>query len=235
MKTKKNKNFLIIAAHPDDEILGCGATAAKLINNGYKGSLIIVSEGITSRDDQRNLSKRNKELKKLRQICKKANNYLGISNINFLGLPDNRLDQIPLLQIIKLIEKIIDKNKPEIIFTHNSSDLNKDHQIVYEAAVTACRPLPKSSVKKILSFEVLSSTNWAAASDNKFEPNYFVEVDKFIKKKLKALNFYKSEMRKYPHARSLRAVKALSEYRGSSVGLNYAESFKLIISKKDLV
>lgn len=229
---KIKKNFLIIAAHPDDEILGCGGIAAKLVQEGYSGSTIIVSEGITSRDQKRNLSHRANELKILKKKCIKANKQIGINKVYFLDFPDNRLDTIALLDIVKKIEILIKKIKPKVVFTHNNSDLNKDHKIVYDATITACRPTPENKIEKILSFEVLSSTNWSSPEENNFTPNVYIDISKTIKKKLKSLNFYKTEMREYPHARSINAVEALSRFRGSTVGFKNAESFKLIISRK---
>jgi LmbE family N-acetylglucosaminyl deacetylase len=229
---KKKIFFLIIAAHPDDEILGCGGTAAKLISEGYSGSTLIVSEGITSRDKNRNLSLRAKELKTLKKKCIIANKKIGINKVYFLDFPDNRLDTVALLDIIKKIEELVEIIKPRVIFTHNNSDLNRDHKIVYDAVITACRPFPDSKIKEILSYEVLSSTNWSSPEENDFKPNVYFDITKTINKKLKALSIYNSEMRKYPHARSLKAVDALSKFRGSTVGFKNAEAFKQILSKR---
>lgn len=225
---KKKIKFLIVAAHPDDEILGCGATAAKLISNGHEGHLVIVSEGFTARDVERNTVKRFQEINYLKNACIMSNKVIGIKKINFLGYPDNRLDQIPFLEIVKKLEKIIKNLKPTIVFTHNYGDLNIDHRLVNQATITATRPIIGSSVKKVLAFEVLSSSEWNFSEKDKFVPNYFVDINKYLTKKLKALNFYKSEMRKWPHPRSLKGVINLSEHRGAQVGLNKAEAFMIL-------
>lgn len=226
--SKKTK-LLVVAAHPDDEILGCGGTVAKLVKKNYEAHVVIVSQGITSRYSKLETKQSNKKLLNLKKSALKANKVLGVKTVSFLDFPDNRLDDICLLDIVKRLEQIIKKINPEIIFTHNSTDLNIDHKIVFDALITACRPLPMSKIKKILSFEVLSSTDWGTGSNNDFfNPNYYVDVHKTLNLKLKALKEYKSEMKKWPHARSIETVKALAKFRGSSMGIKAAESFKLI-------
>ena len=220
------KNILVVAAHPDDEILGCGATIAKFAKQGSKVNILIVSEGITSRDKFRDIKKRHNQILKLRKSAKISAKKIGAKSINFLSFPDNRLDNVPLLEIIKNIESFIFKFKPDTIFTHSSHDLNIDHLITNKATLTACRPIPNSSIKKILTFEILSSTEYNPNS--KFKPNYFVDIDKFLKKKINSLKEYKSEMRGWPHPRSIKSVKNLAEYRGSNIGIKYAEAFELL-------
>lgn len=223
--SKKNK-ILIIAAHPDDEILGCGGTILK-----YKEEknikIIFLTNGVSSR------SKNKKDIDKRKKECLKLFKYLNIEKPVFLNFPDNQLDKIPLLRIVKKIEKIIKNYKPKIIFTHFENCLNIDHQITYKAVITACRPLPSSSVKEILSFEVLSSSDWAIFQKKQFQPNYFVKIDRQIKEKLKCLKFYKSELKKYPHSRSLNAIEALAKIRGSSSGNKFAEGFIIIRKIED--
>ena len=134
-----------------------------------------------------------------------------------------------LLDVIKPIEKIINSFKPDIIYTHHFGDLNKDHEIVNRAVMTATRPKPNSFVKKIYSFEVLSSTNWSINKPaSVFMPNYFLNISKFLKKKISLLSLYKSEIEKWPHTRSLKSVESLAKYRGSSVGVEAAEAFCLL-------
>ena len=152
-----------------------------------------------------------------------------MKELDFLDFADNGLDNYNLLDVIKPIEKIINSFKPDIIYTHHFGDLNKDHEIVNRAVMTATRPKPNSFVKKIYSFEVLSSTNWSINKPaSVFMPNYFLNISKFLKKKISLLSLYKSEIEKWPHTRSLKSVESLAKYRGSSVGVEAAEAFCLL-------
>ncbi len=207
------KKILVVAAHPDDEILGCGGTIAKHTNNGDDVHVLILAEGITSRGSVDGLPE-------LRTVAEKANRFLGAS-VSFRDFPDNKMDSVPLLDVVKEVEKVIQDIQPEVVYTHYENDLNVDHQITYQAVMTACRPLPDSIVKTILSFEVPSSTEWGTG----FCPNWFVEID--IHKKIHALRFYEMEMRKLPHPRSYEAVEYLAKWRGASVGVRGAEAFML--------
>ena len=156
---------------------------------------------------------------------KKAAKILGIKSSTSLGLPDNKLDSIPLLNIVKEIEKKIILIKPSIVYTHSNLDLNIDHQIVSRAVMTACRPIQNISVKEIYFFEVLSSTEWTHETNRAFIPNYFVDISKTISLKIKAFKSYKNEIRKYPHPRSIEGVEILSKYRGMMAGVKNAEAF----------
>ena len=217
----KNKKILIIAAHPDDEILGCGGTIFKLKKNN-KIQIIFMTNGVSAR------SNNDDKILKRKLECERLFKYLKIGKPTFFNLPDNQLDQLPLLKIVKKVEKVIKSFKPEVVFTHYENCLNIDHQITYKATITACRPLKNISVKKILSFEVLSSTEWGLYKKKTFQPNYYLGIDKEIKNKIKAMKFYKSELKKYPHSRSLKAIEALAKYRGISSGFKYAEGFMLV-------
>jgi LmbE family N-acetylglucosaminyl deacetylase len=222
-------NVLVIAAHPDDEILGAGATMARHIVNGDQVTTLIVAEGVTSRSDQRNTEADGKQLEDLKKVAIEANKYIGVHNVKFLGLSDNRLDQYELLDVIKNISKVIGEVDPEIIYTHFDNDLNIDHRIVSQAVLTACRPQPGERVKEIFFFEVPSSTEWqSTTSTNTFNPNTFSDISNFLEIKLKSLNIYESEMRPWPHARSIKALEHLARYRGSSVGIEAAEAFMLV-------
>lgn len=218
--------ILVIAAHPDDEVLGCGGTMAKLSAQNKIYSLIL-GEGINSRDESEKQKK--DELKLLNENMLTANKIIGTRQIFTENLPDNKFDTIPLLNIIKIIEKYIEKIKPEIVYTHHMGDLNIDHRITFEAVLTACRPIENMPVKKILSFEIPSSTEWNSYSMiNSFNPNVFEDISKTIDKKLDAMSAYKNELRLNPHPRSLEKIKALAEIRGATSGMNYAEAFMLI-------
>ena len=220
---KKNKqNILIIAAHPDDEVLGCGGTIYNLNKLGHNVSVLYLSDGVSSR----NPNKLKKQIQLRKKSAIKSCKILGIKNFYFENLNDNSFDAEPMLKIVKIIEKYIFNIQPKTIFTHSFSDLNIDHQITNKAVVTACRPTSKMSVKKLYFFEILSSTEWNF-SDKKFDfnPNYFEDITTSINKKILALKAYKDELRNWPHPRSIEGARTLAKYRGMTVGLKFAEAF----------
>jgi LmbE family N-acetylglucosaminyl deacetylase len=222
----EKNTILIVAAHPDDEILGCGGTITRLVNEGNKACTLILGEGITSRDVKRRRKKRETEIKELKKQIARANEIIGIKKIFTFDFPDNRFDSIPLLEIIKKIEEVKNQIKPDIIFTHYRNDLNIDHKITYEAVLTATRPLPDESVNTLYSFEVLSSTEWSFPLN--FRPDIFYDISKTLRKKIEALSCYKTEIREFPHPRSLETVKLNAKIWGVKAGLKYAEAFKLV-------
>lgn len=223
-----SESVLVVSAHPDDEILGCGGVMAKHIIQGDEVNVIILCEGITSRSNVSNIKNNQKKLKELKKSAINANKCLGVGTLEFIGLPDNRLDSIDLLEVVKIIEKYIDYFKPSRIYTHNNGDLNIDHQITHKAALTAARPYPNQTVKDIYSFEIPSSTGWSSDGENRtFVPNIFVDITETLNKKLEALRFYSSEMRDWPHSRSYKSVEYLARYRGATVGIEACEAFML--------
>lgn len=211
-------NILVVAAHPDDEALGCGGTIAKL-SKDRRVDILFISDGETARGNSDNIKQRR------RSACDAAK-CLGAQSPSFLNFPDNQLDTVPFLSIVKEIEDVIEQNSPSVVFTHFRGDLNIDHRITHNAVMTACRPLPGGGVKEIYAMEVLSSTEWALGEA--FIPNVFVDVTNSLRLKYSALEFYSEEMREAPHARSFEAVEAQAILRGASVGVKYAESFSLI-------
>jgi N-acetylglucosamine malate deacetylase 1 len=220
--------ILVIAAHPDDEILGCGATMAKHVKNGDQVYVAILAEGITSRDKTRNRSNKEKELSLLAEEANKANEVIGVSELKLFDFPDNRMDSIDLLDIIKVVEELIETYKPDIIYTHHIGDVNIDHQRIHQAVITACRPIPnKHKIKQLLFFEVLSSTEWQPVEGTPFNPNWFVDVTETMDAKLEALKIYNHEMRNWPHSRSIKATQHLAGLRGASIGIEAAEAFML--------
>lgn len=222
------KNILVIAAHPDDEVLGCGATIARHREIGDEVHVVILAEGITSRDKKRNYKQRSTDLLQLAKAAHKANGVLGVSSLALHNFPDNRMDAVNLLDVIKVIEGFVDKYRPEIIYTHHGGDLNIDHTMVHDAVVTACRPIPSQSVKTLLFYEIPSSTEWRASNTTGyFVPNWFMNVTDTLSVKLKALKAYQSEIHTWPHSRSIEAVEYLARWRGASVGMEAAEAFVL--------
>ena len=221
--------YLIIAAHPDDEVLGCGGSMAKWSKTGSEVHILILAEGVSARDMHRNRESRKADFSHLAQAAQKAGDILGIASVKLLSYPDNRMDSLDLLDVVKSVEEHIDKIKPEVVVTHHSSDLNIDHQVIHEAVMGACRPQPEQTVKRILSFEVVSSTEWQSSTfGNSFAPNWFEDVSETLELKIKALEAYESEMREWPHVRSIKAVEHLARWRGASVGCEAAEAFILV-------
>ena len=188
--------------------------------------MLILGEGITSRDKKRERAKREKEIRELKEQIHKANRIIGVKKVFIYDFPDNRFDTVPLLDIVKVIENIKDKVKPDIIFTHYEKDLNIDHKITYQAVITATRPLPDETVKEIYSFEILSSTEWGYPLN--FSPNVFFDIAETIDLKLKAMAKYKTELREFPHPRSLESIRLNAQLWGMKAGLKYAEAFKVV-------
>ena len=219
-----SKKILIVAAHPDDEVLGCFGTVAKMIEEGYEGYSLILSGGKTSRGEVEQ-----KELDELKTEMIKANKLIGIKEVFQADFPDNAFDSIPLLTIVKEIERIKNIVKPEIIFTHHIGDMNIDHQITHRAVLTATRPMEGECVKTIYTMEVPSSTEWNSYSkETVFIPNVFIDITNTIDKKITAMSAYKSELRNYPHPRSLQHLKEMAKVEGTKVGLKYSENFRLV-------
>ncbi|OOZ41826.1 GlcNAc-PI de-N-acetylase [Solemya pervernicosa gill symbiont] len=218
---------LVVAAHPDDEVLGCGGTIARHTANGEHVVLLLLGNGLASRDDGNN--KINEcELSALRSATDAAADVLGISKIFRIPFPDNRMDEIARLDVVKAVESIVQTVLPSTVYTHFEHDVNVDHSVTYNAVLTACRPQPEHSVDLLLSFEVPSSTEWRfGLPSEKFSPNWFVDISDTIDAKMRALHCYKEEMRAYPHPRSVKAVESLASWRGATVGVNAAEAFQL--------
>jgi len=217
-------NILVVAAHPDDEVLGCGGTIVKHVNNGDKVFILFLSDGITSRNNG------DSKINKLARIKSgiDASVCLGAEPPRFLDFPDNKMDVIPLLEVVQEVEKIIREISPVVVYTHHAGDLNIDHKITHKAVMTAARPQPNCTIREIYSFEVLSSTEWSTpSSESFFIPNKFVNIATTLDQKLRALDIYSDEMHKFPHSRSVESVSILSRYRGSTMGMSAAEAFKV--------
>lgn len=226
-KTKRRK-ILVVVAHPDDEVLGCGGTIAKYVKDGNKVYCLFLGKGKSSRN-LGNKSSLKKEQGILEKEARKAAEILGISEIFFKDFPDQRYDTVPFLEIVKAAEGVKNKVKPDIVFTHHQGDLNLDHQITFKAVLTVCRPLKDETVKELYSFEIPSSTEWGIPKKkNYFIPNFFIDISDTFNKKIKAFKAYKSEMREYPHPRSPKSVEIIARRWGTTVGKELVESFEII-------
>ncbi len=226
-----NTRILVVAAHPDDELLGLGATMHKLIKEqNVTARAVILGEGITSRADIRDPKLWEKELEIHRRNIENARKIIGYESVGIYNFADNRFDSHDLLDIVKVVEKEKQNFKPEIIFTHNGSDLNIDHQLTFQAVVTATRPMEDEIVRTIISFETPSATEWQANSKaDRFSPNFFMEVtEEDIEAKINAMACYEFETRQFPHPRSSKALQVLAQNRGLQVGCKFAEAFQII-------
>ncbi|MFT5635016.1 MAG: LmbE family N-acetylglucosaminyl deacetylase [Cognaticolwellia sp.] len=217
---------LVVVAHADDEALGCGATIAKHAANGDDITLLVMTDGVSARNSVDNLVN-NGLVKQRESALQKSCKVLGVTTVLQCNFPDNRMDSVDLLSIVQKIEKETKGQVINIIYTHALNDLNVDHQLTAQAVLTAFRPLPDSKVQTILSFEVLSSTEWQF-SQQPFIANWFVDVSDFYQKKVAALTCYQEEMRDCPHPRSYIAVESQARLRGSTIGKEYAEAFQLL-------
>jgi LmbE family N-acetylglucosaminyl deacetylase len=217
---------LVVVAHPDDEVLGCGGLIAKLINQGEQVRVVFVAEGSSCRHEA--LTKQAQEEINFRNQCSiEAIRSLGVSSHNFYNLPCGKLDKEPFIEIAKIIEKEISDYKPTTVLTHSRNDVHNDHKIIFNATVQATRPVGKI-VKNLLSFEILSSTEWNYIKT--FKPNIFVDVTSTINAKINAMHCYSTEQPKYPHPRSDQVIRSLATMRGSQSGVEYAEGFEIIRS-----
>ena len=221
------KKILVIASHPDDELLGVGGTVRRLANEGKEVHAVIMAEGITSRSEKRSDADQ-AELEELKKDAKKAAAVVGYKSIEFCGMPDNRMDEVDLLDIIKVVSKYVEKYKPDTIFTHHHGDLNIDHRRTCEAVLTACRPTGDYSVKRIYAFETPSSTEWNYTYEQPFTPNVYFDVTDTLESKVEGMACYRSESTTYPHPRSAEALRSLGRYRGSNIGVPMAEAFMLL-------
>lgn len=214
-----------MAAHPDDAVLGCGATIARHAAAGDSVHIVAFADGIMGRRGPPK-EERAAEFAQHARAAQEASRILGAATFSQLDFPDTRLDTVPQLDLARAAEEAVALRKADIVYTHHCGDLNSDHVRVHDAVCVACRPVPESSVRTLLFFEVQSSTEWRPNA-NPFVPNWFVDVTETIELKLQSLEAFAMEMRPFPHARSLDAVRQLSGWRGASAGVVAAEGFVL--------
>ncbi len=221
-------HVLVVAAHPDDEVLGCGGTIARLTDLGQSVHVLLLADGENARMAANGSGVAAGAIAARNAAAEQACRILGCASVETLALPDNRMDKLALLDVVKEIEERIARHSPTTLLTHHGGDVNVDHQVAHQAVIVACRPVPGHSVKELLFFEVPSSTEWCPpGSRDGFVPNYFVDVSATLDRKMAALDAYASELRDFPHPRSRRAIEALAHWRGATVGVAAAEAFIL--------
>jgi len=223
-------SILVVAAHPDDEVLGCGGTIARRVEEGREVHIAILGEGITSRYEDRDEADQDL-VESLKETSREVGAFLGAEEVYLRSFPDNRFDTVPLLNVVKAIEELIDEIEPETVYTQHGGDLNMDHKIVYRATLTATRPMTDCLVQEVYAYEVASSTEWAFQEFSPpFRPNTFVDVEETLKKKVEAMQMYETEARPYPHPRSPKSLRAIAQNWGRTAGLQAAEAFELVRS-----
>ena len=231
MNLFRNKRIMIVAAHPDDELLGLGASMHKWIREeNVTTHVVILGEGITSRSDVRNVDEWKDVLEKHHQNMYSAAKIIGYHSVKSYNFSDNRFDSHALLDIVKVVEHEKENFQPDIILTHHGGDLNIDHQLTFQAVMTATRPMQEECVKAVITFETSSATEWQATCDPRtFTPNLFMEIsEEDLQAKIDAMAAYQYETREFPHPRSAEALRIMAQYRGYTVGKKLAEAFQII-------
>ena len=225
---RPQRKVLIVAAHPDDEVLGCGGAAAAHCGSGDQVAVLILGEGITSRGATR-LDADGTELSTLRKDARLAANVIGVTDLTLLSFPDNRFDSVDLLEIVKAIESEKSRVRPDLVYVHHWGDLNIDHRRTFDAVMAAFRPLPGEPAVDIYAYETPSATGWAGpGAGDAFIPTHYVAIDGTLDKKVAAMESYSTERRAWPHPRGPEALRAWAAYRGSQVGLTAAEAFATV-------
>ncbi len=213
------KKILIIAPHPDDEVLGCGGIIRKFANNGNQVFVLVATRGSSRLFDQ-------SKVENVRKEALKAHAFLGVIETFFLDYPAPELDTVPIADLSRDFAKLIAENKIDTLFLPHRGDIHNDHKAVFNAGLVAARPVGSYTVREVYCYETLSETEWAAPfGDDSFIPNYFVNIEDTFEAKKTALQFFKSQLREFPNPRSLEAIEALAKFRGATVGLKRAEAF----------
>lgn len=216
-------DVLVIVAHPDDEVLGCGGAIAKHVAEGDRVQVVYMADGVGARGGDYELEVNRRSEARDRALC-----VLGVTGWRGFQFPDNKMDSVALLDAVQALERVVQDIRPRVIYTHHYGDLNVDHRVTHHAVMTACRPLPGSSVREIYACEVMSNTEWSSPGLAPFVPNAYVDITPHWAVKLSALEAYELEMRSAPHSRSIPHLEYLARHRGSCIGVEAAEAFMLM-------
>lgn len=214
-----NDTVLVIGAHPDDEVLGAGGTIAKHASAGDEVHVLIITEGVTQQYENEQLIGKKKS--ETRKCCERH----GVDRVYFEEFPDMRLDEVGHVELNAVIEKVCDKIRPDIVYTHSRREVNRDHIEIYDSVLVATRP--SSNISTVLAYETPSSTNFTPVQTG-FEPDLFIDIEDYIDRKIQAFEAYETEVREYPHPRSAEALKALAKTRGSASNCHTAEAFDIL-------
>ena len=218
-------DIAVIVAHPDDEVLAFGGLMARHSARGDTVHVLVMATGLSSRTDTGSVQ--SDELAGLRANCRAANAVLGVSNVVFEDFPDNRMDSVALLDVIKAVEAFLAETGTVQVYTHHIGDLNVDHAVVARAVHTATRTLPGSAVTRVCSGEVLSSSEFSFPRE-RFVPTSYADITGYVEQKCRAMECYIGEIRSWPHPRSIEAIRAAAALRGSECGLEAAEALAVV-------
>lgn len=216
------KQVLVVAAHPDDELLGPGGTIARHVQAGDRVTIALVADG-------RSVRYEDETMRQVRRAALDAAGHLGVEDVRFGGMADQQLDVLPILNVTQWVEGVLRDVQPQIVYTHHRGDINRDHQVVHEATLTAARPYGAPFVERIVCYETPSASEWAGPfAENAFMPTLYVDITAQLEAKLNAMAAYTTELRPFPHPRSLEALRARAAYWGSVIGVTAAEPFVLV-------
>lgn len=215
-------NILVIATHPDDEVLGCGGVIARHVSHGDRVEVVVVTRGAPDLYSEDQVATLRKELHE-------AHSILGISVAHFLDFPAPKLDAVPLHELADSLSARMRDYRPDVVYLPHRGDLHSDHRAVFQSALVAARPIGSPSVRRLLSYETLSETEWAApVGEDAFLPNVFIDITDFLEKKKQAMAAYRSQLKEFPHPRSLQSLESLARLRGGTAGFRAAEAFQLV-------
>jgi N-acetylglucosamine malate deacetylase 1 len=213
---------LVISAHPDDETIGAGGTLARHVAYGDDVYWCVVTQAYPPQWSEAVIAEAARQVNEVQHV-------LGFRQVFRLGFPTVKLNTVPYIDLSSALQRVIDDVRPEVVYTLSADDINLDHRIVYNSTLVAARPLPGSSIKRLLCYEIAPTARFGLpAGSHGFVANVFVDIADYLDRKLEAMACYKTELHEFPHPRSLQGLRLLAEERGLSVGLRAAECFQLI-------